>query len=207
MPIQKLMISLFILILITGVTSPPLFSIDEQQEAERVTYVIDNGHSSLIFAINHFGLSYVYGRFNQVQGEFILEGDKPIQRGFTFKVAADSIDTNHRERDAHLKGPDFFDCQQFPEIRFATLEIQDGEEEFLVTGELSLLDQTKKITFPMRMVGRGKDPFGKERAGFFARFTILRSDFGMDNMLGAIGDQVSITFAFEGVKKETQEQP
>lgn len=164
-------------------------------------YELDNAHTSVVFAINHFGLSYVYGRFNEVSGEFSLENGEITQDGFSFRISSKSIDTNHAERDEHLRSADFFDCQQFPEIVFNTIRVEPRENDFLIIGELKMLDQVRIIEMPMQLVGIGTDAFGKERAGFFSRFTLKRSDFGMTSMIGSIGDNVAITFSFEGVRK------
>jgi polyisoprenoid-binding protein YceI len=164
-------------------------------------YEIDNVHSSVIFAVNHFGLSYTYGRFNSVSGSFSMVNGQPDQTGFSFKIETASIDTNNQERDEHLQGAEFFDCQQFPEITFKTTGFRQVDGEYLVTGDLRIRDQIRNVTMPIRMVGIGKDPFGKEKVGFFTKFTIKRSEFGMDKMLGSIGDNVSVTFSFEAAKK------
>jgi len=166
------------------------------------SYAIDNSHSSIVFAVSHFGLSYIYGRFNQCSGNFVVEDGKLAAPGFTFEVDANSIDTNNDERDKHLRGPDFFNTQEFPEIKFVTTGFKKVDDVYEVTGDMTMLGETKRMTMPIRMVGIGKGPFGKQRAGFFAKFTIKRSDFRMDQMAGQIGDNISVTFGFEGIKEE-----
>lgn len=166
-----------------------------------VEFELDNAHSSVIFAVNHFGLSYTYGRFNSVSGSFAMENALPAQTGFAFKIDTASIDTNNKERDDHLRGPDFFDSQQFPEITFKTTGFRVVDGEYIVTGDMRIRDQIRPVTMPIRMVGMGQDPFGKEKVGFFTKFTVKRSEFGMDNMSGSIGDNVSVTFSFEAAKK------
>ena len=86
------------------------------------TYVIDNDHTSLVFAVSHSGLSYTYGRFNQCAGEISI-GETDEDQSFAFSVDAASIDTNNQLRDDHLKGPDFFDVQAFPEIKFRSTKL------------------------------------------------------------------------------------
>ena len=169
-------------------------------------YTIDNDHTSIVFAISHFGFSYTYGRFNKCSGSFEMVDGVPGEQGFEFTIDAKSIDTNCEDRDEHLLGPDFFDVQQFPEITLKTTNIKQVEDEFEVTADLTILSQTRSIVLPIRLVGAGKGPFGKERAGFFTKFTIKRSDFGMDKMQGGVGDNVSITFAFEGIREQEKEE-
>jgi polyisoprenoid-binding protein YceI len=164
-------------------------------------YSIDNAHTSVVFAISHFGLSYTYGRFNEVEGGFALNGAEISKAGFSFTIKAASIDTNNAERDKHLRSPDFFDTQQFPEIKFVTKSFTKVDGVYQVVGEMTMLGKTRPLTMPVRLVGIGKGPFGKQRAGYFTKFTIKRSDFGMDKMAGQIGDNISVTFSFEGIKQ------
>ncbi len=163
-------------------------------------YRIDNAHTSLVFAVSHFNLSYTYGRFDRVSGEFDLDGTAPSR--FVFIIESSGINTNSSERDEHLRSVDFFDVVQFPDITFESIRIDQVDETYNVTGNITMLGTTKEITIPMQMVGMGQGPFGKTRAGYFAKFTIKRSEFGMEKMLAAVGDNISITFSFEGIKRE-----
>ena len=161
-------------------------------------FAIDNDHTSVVFAVSHYGLSYTYGRFNTCSGSFEMSDGELGAGGFGFVIDSKSIDTNSAERDEHLRGPDFFDTEQFPKIQFQTTGFEKVGSEYRVKGNLKMLGQTKPIELAVRMVGAGKGPFGNDRAGFFTKFTIKRSEFGMDKMLGSIGDKISITFSFEG---------
>ncbi len=171
------------------------------QDNQAATYKIDNSHASLVFAISHFGLSYTYGRFNEISGSFQLADSQLTDAGFQFQLKTNSIDTNQADRDKHLKGPEFFDADQFPEITFETIEVVQVEGEYQVTGDLTIRGQTRTVMLPMTLVGIGKGPFGKDCAGFFTKFTIQRSDFGMTALQGQVGDKVSITFSFEGIRE------
>ena len=164
-------------------------------------YEIDNSHSSVVFAVSHFGLSYTYGRFNEVSGAFLLDGGELTTAGFKFDIKADSIDTNQAERDKHLRGPEFFNTAEFPEISFVTTGFTKVDGTYQIKGDLTMLGQTQPIKMPVQLVGIGKGPFGAQRAGFFTKFTIKRDQFGMDKMAGQIGNNISVTFSFEGVKK------
>ena len=178
------------------------FAITFRREAENeVKYSIDNTHTSIVFAVSHFGLSYTYGRFNECSGEFALNGGELTTNGFSFNVDAKSIDTNNKERDDHLRGPDFFNTEVHPEITFVTTDVKKVDGVFQVTGNMTMLGQTRSIKMPVQLIGVGSGPFGKQRAGFFTKFTIPRSDFGMDKMAGQIGNNISVTFSFEGIKQ------
>lgn len=189
---------LLITLLLTVCASLPL---PEMTAPQSQNYKIDNAHTSVIFAINHFNLSYTYGRFNQCSGSFAIENGQPTAAGFSFTIDTTTIDTNNDERDEYLRGPEFFNSETFPEITFTTTGIQKVNNEYRVTGDLKMLDQIRSITLPVQMTGIGKGPFGDDRAGFITKFTIKRSEFGMDKMIGSIGDNVAITFSFEGVRE------
>ena len=164
-------------------------------------YELDNSHTSLVFAISHFNLSYTYGRFNRCSGNFQIDGG--LANKFNFKIDASSVDTNDAERDKHLRSPDFFNVEEFPEISFESTQIDRVDGVYQVQGNLTMLGTTKPITIPIRLVGIGRGPFGKERAGFFAKVTLKRSEFGMDKMLSSIGDNIAVTFSFEGIKTKS----
>ncbi len=171
------------------------------QESQEINFAIDNAHSSVVFAVSHFGLSYTYGRFNKFSGEFALRGGEPTTTGFSFTMDAASIDTNNEERDEHLRGPDFFNTDVHPEITFVTTGFEKVDGVYQLTGDMTMIGQTRTVKMPVQLVGIGSGPFGKQRAGFFTKFTIPRSDFGMDKMAGQIGNNISVTFSFEGVKQ------
>ena len=114
---------------------------------------------------------------------------------------AASIDTNNEERDEHLRGPDFFNTDVHPEITFVTTGFEKVDGVYQLTGDMTMIGQTRTVKMPVQLVGIGSGPFGKQRAGFFTKFTIPRSDFGMDKMAGQIGNNISVTFSFEGVKQ------
>ena len=169
--------------------------------AAQDTYTIDNAHTSLIFAVSHYNLSYTYGRFKQISGEFTWNENIPAASQFSFEIDAASIDTNDDGRDQHLRGPDFFNTDEHAKITFKTTKFEKIDDDYRLTGEMTMLGTTKEVEMPVRVVGIGKGPFGKERAGFFTKFTVRRSDYGMDKMLNSVGDNIAVTFSFEGIKQ------
>lgn len=161
------------------------------------TYKVDPIHSTVIFRVNHLGTSWVYGRFDDVSGTFTV-GDKP---SFDMSVATDSIDTNNKQRDTHLKSADFFSVKEFPTITFkSTAVTSSGDKKFDVTGDLTMHGVTKSITVPMEFVGAADTKMGS-RAGYLGHFTVKRSDYGMDKMIGPVGDEIDVTVSTEGVKQ------
>jgi polyisoprenoid-binding protein YceI len=161
------------------------------------TYKVDPVHATVIFRVNHLGTSWVYGRFDDVSGTFTV-GDKPE---FDITVNADSVDTNNKQRDTHLKSADFFSVKEFPTITFkSTSATSTGDKKFDVTGDLTLHGVTKSITVPIEFVGAADTKMGS-RAGYEAHFSVNRADYGMDKMVGMVGGEVYLTVSLEGVKQ------
>lgn len=168
------------------------------------TYKVDPVHSAVIFRIGHFNIGQVYGRFNLTEnaGTFTIDTANPENNSFEIVIDADKIDTGNAKRDDHLRGADFFNVKQFPQITFKSTSVKSaGENVYDVTGDLTLHGVTKPITIQVTKLGEGKDPMGGYRAGLAAEFTVKRSDYGMTGMLEGIGDEVTLMIAFEGVKE------
>jgi polyisoprenoid-binding protein YceI len=182
--------SLALVVLATALLASPLRAAD--------TYKADPVHSTVIFRINHLGTSWVYGRFDDVAGTFTVDDKTP---SFDFTVNADSVDTNNKQRDTHVKSADFFSVKEFPTITFKSTSVTStGDKKFDVTGDLTLHGVTKSITVPLEFVGAADTKMGS-RAGYEAHFSVKRSDYGMDKMVGMVGDDVYLTVSFEGVKQ------
>ena len=167
---------------------------------------LDPTHTSVIFGVNHLGFSYTYGRFNEVAGSYTLDKDNPAASKFQFSINPASIDTNDAKRDGHLRGPDFFNVKQFPELTFQSTEVttqqnEAGETVYDVTGNLTIHGVTRQVTLPLRLLKEGQGMQGDTRTGFLCEKHLMRTDFGMTNMVPAIGDEVAVTISFEGVKE------
>ena len=160
-------------------------------------YQVDPAHTSFYFRISHVDVSLVYGRFNEVTGEFNL-GDDPA---FNFTIQTDSVDTGNQKRDNHLRNADFFNARQFPTIMFESTEVTETDAGYDVTGELTMHGVTNTITVPLRKVGEAEFPPGTPRTGFATELTIKRSDYGMTNMLDIVGDEVELLISFEGTEQ------
>ena len=165
-------------------------------------YAVDPAHTSLVFKIQHLGISWIYGRFNDVSGTFTLDKADPSKSSFELTIKAENVDTGNEARDKHLKSPDFFNANQYPTITFKSTAVKPVAGGLEVTGDLTLHGQTKPVTIVLK--GGDKEaefPKGTKRVGFSGTATLKRSDFGMDKMVGPIGDEVYVEFSFEGVKK------
>ena len=169
------------------------------------SYEIDASHSTVLFAIKHFGVGKFYGRFNGIEGGYEMDGANLGQTNVQVDVAAGSIDTANKGRDRHLKASDFFDAGQFPKISFSSTSAKStGEKTFELAGDLTMLGIKKSVTFSCEFIGEGEDQWNNYRTGFEARTTIKRSDFKMNYGLnnGALGDEVELIISVEGVKKK-----
>jgi len=166
------------------------------------TYTVDPVHTAALFKIKHLGVSYTYGRFNDVSGTVAFDAANPAASKVDITIQAGSVDTFNQKRDAHLANPDFFDAKQFPVLKFVSTAFKKVDDNtFDVTGDFTLHGVTKPITIKAVKIGEGKDPWGGYRIGFESTFTIKRSDFGMTKMMEAVGDDVTVTFSTEGIKK------
>jgi len=168
--------------------------------ASAETYKVDPVHSSVVFKVNHMGVSNVWGRFNGPTGTFVTDDGK---ESFEAAVKTDGIDTGNAKRDQHLKSADFFNAKQFPDITFKSTGVKKaGENQYEVTGDLTLHGVTKPITVTLTKVGE-KDLGAQmgQRAGFDGSFTVKRSDYDMKTMVGPVGDEVTMYVSLEAQKQ------
>lgn len=171
--------------------------------ADNATWKVDPVHSSAIFRIHHAGAAFFYGRFNQVEGSVEYDADNPEEAQVSFRIKADSVDTNATRRDRHVKSPDFLDAKQFPWITFEGTEvIETGDDEFTVVGELELAGVSKEVTMVVTYTGEGEFQRATRR-GFEAIFTIDRSEFGITYGLdqGILAKDIKLMIGLELIKQ------
>ncbi len=164
------------------------------------SYVIDSGHSSVVFRVTHMGAAPFYGRFNDIKGEFSFDGDNPEKSTFSVEIDPASIDTNSKNRDGHLKSPDFLNVKQFPKLTFKSKSLKKDGDGWKLVGDLTLHGVTKEVAADFDWVGTGESR-GQVKGGFGAEFKIKRTDFGMDYMVGPLSDEIVIMVGVEGAKK------
>ena len=147
------------------------------------TWRLDPAHSSVEFSVKHMMMTTVRGRFKTLSAT--LTGDEEHPEGCCVEVEIDaaSIDTGMPDRDAHLRSPDFFDAATYPKITFRSGRLEGnfgGEgDRFRAVGDLTMRDQTMEVTLDCEFQGRGKDPWGKQRAGFSAHTELDRREWGL----------------------------
>jgi len=145
------------------------------------TWNIDPAHSAVEFAVKHMMVSTVKGRFGQVEGTFRIDEANPAKSSITAAVDVTSISTGVEQRDEHLRSDDFFNAAQYPKLTFASTKVERVDDEnWKMTGDLTIRDITRSVTFDVEYDGRGIDAFGKNRAGFTAEAKINRKDFGVN---------------------------
>ena len=165
------------------------------------TFKIDPVHSSVGFRIHHLGVTDVYGRFNEISGTVVFDKDNVAKNSVELSVPIESVDTHVAKRDQHLKSPDFFDAKQFSAMTFKSTKVEGSGDTFKVTGDFTLHGVTKPLTVEFKKGGEGKGMQGEIRGGGETRFSIKRSDFGMNFMAAALGDEVNIVLSLEGIKQ------
>lgn len=174
--------------------------------ARAANFEVDPSHTSVVFSVSHLGYSYTYGMFRDVKGTVEFDKATPEASKFSFTIDAASLNTMNEKRDEHLKNADFFNVKQFPQITFESTAVApgksaDGKTVYDVTGKLTMHGVEKEVTLPIEFLGEGASPFNDYRAGFLCQTTLKRSDFGMDFMVGPIGDSIGVTVSFEAVRK------
>jgi polyisoprenoid-binding protein YceI len=163
-------------------------------------YTVDAAHTSVSFKISHLGLSWTHGRFNEVSGAFAIDAADPAKSSFTLNIKPESIDTGNRQRDDHLRSPDFLNVKQFPALSFKSTAVKAAEGGYAVTGDFTLHGVTKSITFHLTGGKMAEFPPGTKRTGYSTDLVLKRSDFGV-GAAGPIGDDVHVSISFEGTSK------
>ena len=167
-------------------------------------YVIDTkgAHASINFSIQHLGYSYLTGRFNNFSGDFTYDPKDVAASTINVTIDTTSVDSNHAERDKHLRSGDFLNVEKFPKATFVSKKIvPDDGDEFDVVGDLTLNGVTKSITIEVDKVGEGKDPWGGYRVGFEGETEIALKDFNITKDLGPASQTVKLELHVEGVKQ------
>lgn len=166
------------------------------------TYSADTVHSNVFFKVKHSGISYVFGRFNDFKADIKWDDKEPTKSNIAFTIQTESVDTHNEKRDQHLRSPDFFNARQFPEISFQSKKIQKtGEHDYRISGDVTMIGETKPVSFTWTETGSGKNARGEFRKGGIATFTIKRSDFGMDFMIGTLSDEIEMTISLQTVRQ------
>ena len=170
--------------------------------AQAADYKIDQTHTFIEFKVSHLGYSWLNGRFDDFEGTFTFDPSAgPEAQKINITIDTTSINSNHAERDKHLRGDDFLNVDKFPTATFKSTGFEGDEKGGVMKGELTLMGVTKPIEIAVKKIGEGKDPWGGYRAGFEGTTSFKRADFGNDYNLGPTAETVYMELFVEGIRQ------
>jgi len=190
-------------------------AVGAQQPATKVNYApipggeykIDPAHSVIGFAIRHYEISLVRGRFKDFTGTIRYDEADVSKSSVEFAAKIESIDTGVDARNAHLRTADFFDAAKYPEMTFKSTRVErKAQDQYVLHGDFTLKGVTKQISFPFTMTGAIKDAQGNTRFGVAAQTKIDRRDYGItwgNPMVNGgldVGNEVMIDLQLEAMK-------
>jgi len=162
-------------------------------------YVIDKPgqHAYITFKASHLGYSYILGHFEEFEGKFTHNPENPAASSAKVTIKTNSLDTDHAERDKHLKGSEYFDADKYPEIQFVSTGFSGDAKAGKLKGKLTVHGVTRVVELDVRQIGEGKDPWGGYRSGFEGIVTLAAGDYGLPAWIG----DVEVTLIVEGVRQ------
>jgi len=184
--IRKLLTTSFLLAL-----SSPVWAAD---------YKVDGTHTFVEWRVQHLGYSWLYGRFNDISGDFSWDESNPAATVIDIEIDTASLDSNHSLRDKHLRGKKFLKVKQFPKASFVSTGFVGDAKGGTLSGDFTLHGVTKRISFDVEKLGEGPDPWLGYRAGFIAKTVIDRRDYGIAEDLGPMSNRVELELGVEGVR-------
>jgi polyisoprenoid-binding protein YceI len=172
--------------------------------ANAAEFVIDTkgAHASINFRIKHLGFSWLTGRFDKFSGTFAFDEKNPETSKVKVEIDTASVNSNHGERDKHLRSDDFLETDKFPTATFESTSVKmggDGKAE--IAGKFTMRGITKDIVINATRVGGGNDPWGGYREGFTGTTKLVLSDYAIKKDLGPAAKEVELTLEVEGVRK------
>ncbi len=157
-------------------------------------------HAFLQFRIKHLGYSWIYGSFKDFDGTFTYDEQNPASDKVNVTINTNSLDTNHAERDKHLRSPDFLNTGKYPQATFVSTKVEKDGDELKITGNFTLNGVTKPLTLEAKLMGQGDDPWGAYRAGFEAEGEFALKDYNINTKLGPASQNVQLIISLEGVR-------
>jgi polyisoprenoid-binding protein YceI len=186
----------------TGTALAALVAVVAPQTATAADYKIDPAHSFVSFKIQHLGYSWMFGRFNNVSGEFSYDSSNPGAAKITVNIDPASVDTNHAERDKHLRSEDFLHVKKHAAASFESTKYVGSDKSGTLEGILTVHGVSKSISIAVEKIGEGKDPWGGYRAGFLGKYTLTRKDFGITRNLGPASETMEMELTIEGIRNK-----
>ncbi len=180
--------------------------------AEMARYDVDLDHSTVGFQVAHLVISKTSGEFMDYEGFIEMDPDTKVVKAIEAVIKTNSLNTNHKKRDKHLRNKDFFNVEKHPNMKFKMKSYKKTGSQYTMIGDLTLLGITKEITLVGSFNGVANDPWGNTRAGFSGEGTINRKDFGMnwskplDSGGLLVGNEVKIKLEIEVIKEKKEEK-
>ena len=173
------------------------------------TYATAPPHSRTGFVARHAMVTKVRGSFNEFEGSGHFDAENPANSHLALIIQANSIDTRNEDRDGHLKSNDFFDMETYPEIKFASTAVEKVDDDnYRVTGDLTIKDVTKPVTVDFEYTGTAVDPYQNQRIGFDGSTTVNRKDWGvnwntaLDTGGVLVSEKVTLEFDVSAIRTE-----
>lgn len=179
-----------------------LFALTPFAQAADYDLDIKGQHAFVQFKIQHLGYSWLYGRFDTFDGTFSFDENSPEKASIQMTVQTDSVNTNHAERDKHLRSDDFLNVAAHPTAQFISTTFSPAAEGHgTMTGDLTINGVTNEVKLDVQFVGAGDDPWGGHRRGYEATTEISLSDFNIKKSLGPASEKLLLSVSVEGIKK------
>jgi polyisoprenoid-binding protein YceI len=182
-------------------------SIEGIEIPEPGDWQLDPVHTSVEFVARHLMVSKVRGKFTEVAGSIHVAED-PTESWVEVRIDPASVETGDEQRDEHLRSPDFFDVERYPEIRFRSTKVEGSSPgRFLVRGDLTVHGVTRPVMLDVEYHGWTPDPWGGRRAGFSASTEVDREDFGLTWNIAietggfVVGKKARLEFEIEAIKQ------
>ena len=165
-------------------------------ESVATKWGIDPAHSEIHFKVKHMMVSTVTGSFTEFEGSVESESDDFQDAKITFSADINSISTNNKQRDEHLRSDDFFNAAEHPKMTFESTAFgKDADGDYKLAGNLTIRGNTHPVTLNVEYNGTAVDPYGQTKAGFEITGKINRKDFGLK--WGAITEAGSVVVSDE----------
>ena len=172
-------------------------------QAEEYDIDVKGAHAFIQFKIKHLGYSWLLGRFNKFDGHFSYDEKNPNAARIEVNIDPASIDSNHAERDKHLRSKDFLDVSKFPTAKFISTSFKEkGPGKAVLKGNLTLHGVTKLISIDVQHIGHGPDPWGGYRRGFAGSTMLTLTDFDIKMNLGPASRQMEMFLSIEGIRRK-----
>jgi polyisoprenoid-binding protein YceI len=190
---RKTLIAIFSIVLLS--LTLPLQAADYKLDTK-------GAHAFIQFKIKHLGYSWLLGRFNKFDGSFSYDEKNPAAAKTRITIDMASVDSNHAERDKHLRGEDFFDVSKYPKAEFISTSYEDkGNGKAILNGNLTMHGVTRPVSLEVEHIGHGPDPWGNYRRGFAATTSLALKDYGINYNLGPASKEVELFISVEGIKQ------